>query len=91
MDGIEGLRRKIRATEEELDRLKEELRQAEASAKENGDNQQTNGEPADIPEWKWPLPAEDYERYARQLIISQVGLSGKFTTCSNQERGLVLT
>lgn len=80
MDGIEGLRRKIRATEEELDRLKEELRQAEASEAADGDLQQPNGQPTDKPAWKWPLPAEDYERYARQLIISQVGLPGESTT-----------
>lgn len=86
MDGIEGLRRKIQATEDELDRLREELRQAEASAKDNGNTQKSNGQPADIPAWKWPLPAEDYERYARQLIISQVGAPGQYTTRRRHEK-----
>ena len=85
MDEIEGLRRKIRATEEDLERLKEELRRAEASAKKKDDTHQSDGQLADTPAWKWPLTAEDYERYARQLIISQVGLPGTFAARKHHE------
>ena len=41
--------------------------------------------PNDTP-WKWPLSAEEYERYARQLIIAQVGVPGKLTSASRSFR-----
>ena len=76
MDTIESLRQRIRETEKELVRLKENLKHAEVAVQERGDNGVAVDQPADDAPWKWPLPAEDYERYARQLIISQVGVPG---------------
>lgn len=75
MDDIEALRRRVKETEQELDRLKEELRQAEAAEQATGSAEEAASQPGATP-WKWPLPAEDYERYARQLIIPQVGVPG---------------
>lgn len=28
--------------------------------------------------WQWPLEAEEYKRYGRQLILPDIGLQGKF-------------
>ncbi|SPN96620.1 related to molybdenum cofactor biosynthetic protein [Cephalotrichum gorgonifer] len=77
MSATESLRLRIQATELELDRLKEELRQAEAAEAEDLDAEASEGQPTDDTPWKWPLSADEYERYARQLIIPQVGVPGQ--------------
>lgn len=77
MGDAESLRRRIREREEELERLKEDLRQAEAAEQKNGHYQRSDDEKTEQAAWKWPLSVEDYERYARQLIISQVGVPGE--------------
>jgi hypothetical protein len=75
MGKVEELLLRVRAAEEELARLRAELQAAEDETKTHpapGPDQTTSEKP-----WKWPLPPEDYERYARQLIIPQVGVPGK--------------
>ena len=66
-DKIERLRLQIAKAEEELSNLKSELASAEAEAL-NGTSDKTP--------WKWPLAPHEYDRYGRQLILSQVGLKG---------------
>ena len=77
MDNVEELRRRIRETEQELVRLREELTQAETGEQTKGISGGSASQSVDATPWKWPLSPEDYERYARQLIISQVGVPGK--------------
>jgi adenylyltransferase and sulfurtransferase len=30
---------------------------------------------------KWPLEQEEYQRYGRQMIVPQIGLSGQYHSC----------
>ncbi|CAG7919589.1 unnamed protein product [Penicillium olsonii] len=59
-----SLRAHISATEEQLAGLKRDLANAEAqtASQENA---------------RWPLLQEEYKRYGRQMIVSQVGLQGQ--------------
>ncbi|KAJ5670890.1 MoeZ/MoeB [Penicillium longicatenatum] len=73
-----SLRAEISATEAHLVRLKSELVSAEAAANSesttpaaNRDKGQNGAEP------RWPLLPEEYGRYGRQMIVSQVGLPGQ--------------
>lgn len=75
MDTIARLRNEIEATEKELERLKAELKGAEAQAAKETSYAQNGHHADDIP-WKWPLTAGEYERYSRQLIIPHVGVPG---------------
>lgn len=68
------LREQIAKAEEELKDLREQLAQAEAYGQEQGaetGTARTNGSA-----WKWPLKAEEYDRYGRQLILPSVGIQG---------------
>jgi len=86
MDTITRLRNEIEVTEKELERLKAELKRAEAQAAKETSCVQ-NGHPEDDVPWKWPLTAGEYERYSRQLIIPQVGVPGiRFRVTTLQER-----
>lgn len=62
----ESLRAQISATEEQLAGLKRDLALAEAQTER--ENQESGG--------RWPLLPEEYKRYGRQMIVSQVGLQG---------------
>ena len=82
MDEIDVLKRQILDKETELASLRSRLREAErittdiAPSQEpelllpNSDDQPTH------PDWKWPLRADEYERYGRQLLIPEVGVKG---------------
>lgn len=65
------LRAQIAATESQLLALKQEL---EAAEKLRGETVPASSERS---ERKWPLSAEEYRRYGRQMIVSQIGLPGK--------------
>ncbi|GKT40491.1 adenylyltransferase and sulfurtransferase uba4 [Colletotrichum spaethianum] len=69
MGKIEDLRRRVAETTLELQHLNQELEQAEREAQE--------AQNAPAQPWKWPLQPEDYERYGRQLIIPNVGITGQ--------------
>ena len=62
-----SLRAQISATEEQLAGLKRDLASAEA--------QSECGNQSD--EQRWPLLQEEYKRYGRQMIVSQIGLQGR--------------
>ncbi|KAJ5522655.1 hypothetical protein N7513_013228 [Penicillium frequentans] len=74
------LRAEIAATEAQLARLKRDLVSAEDRAVANSEstspaanrNKGQNGS-----ESRWPLLPEEYGRYGRQMIVSQVGLPGQ--------------
>ncbi|POS78061.1 molybdenum cofactor synthesis protein 3 [Diaporthe helianthi] len=69
------LREQIAKADEELKDLKAQLAQAEAhehAQKTEGASGSING-----PGWKWPLKAEEYDRYGRQLILPNVGIQGQ--------------
>ena len=74
----EALRKQIAATEAELSRLKAQLAQVEAGAVTQkiesmsvADCLVTQDE-----DRKWPLLAEEYKRYGRQMIVPSVGIQG---------------
>jgi len=62
-----SLRAQITATEEQLAGLKRDLANVEAQSETLTEK---NGE------MRWPLLKEEYKRYGRQMIVSQVGLKG---------------
>ncbi|KAE8552572.1 Urmylation protein [Talaromyces marneffei ATCC 18224] len=66
-----ALRAQIAATESQLSALKQEL---EAAEKLRG---ATMPAPCNNSERKWPLSPEEYQRYGRQMIVSQIGLPGQ--------------
>lgn len=69
------LREQILKAEEELRNLREQLAQAEA---QDQDQEAENGAAStDGSAWKWPLKAEEYDRYGRQLILPNVGIQGQ--------------
>lgn len=65
-----SLRAQIAATEAQLAGLKRELQVAEQAAL-NSQSQHTDTE-----ESRWPLLAEEYRRYGRQMIVPQLGVQG---------------
>jgi adenylyltransferase/sulfurtransferase len=75
-----SLRAQITATEEQLAGLKRDLAEAEQAAQSESatiitagnERNDRNGQ-----ERRWPLLQEEYKRYGRQMIVSQVGLKGK--------------
>ncbi|OKL62044.1 Adenylyltransferase and sulfurtransferase uba4 [Talaromyces atroroseus] len=75
MENIElkcaSLRAQIAATEFQLSALKQELEATEAL---RGAPSQSSTE---CSERKWPLSAEEYKRYGRQMIVSEIGLHGQ--------------
>lgn len=80
MDNIDSkchaLRAQIAATEAQLSALKEEL---EATEKLRGVTTTETSQPSNEQSStnKWPLSLEEYKRYGRQMIVSQIGLQGK--------------
>jgi adenylyltransferase/sulfurtransferase len=73
-DTCASLRSQIAATEASLAALKGDLAHAEqaATATLSAD---TAGNKGNGPT-RWPLMPDEYRRYGRQMIVSQVGLQG---------------
>ena len=69
-----SLRAQIAATESQLSALKQEL---EATEKLHGETVPASTASSEHSERKWPLSAEEYQRYGRQMIVSQIGLPGE--------------
>jgi multidrug resistance efflux pump len=74
----EALRRQISETEAQLQRLKAQLAQVEADGPVHWGNGLSFSDEADnvIAEQKWPLSAEEYRRYGRQMIVPSLGIQG---------------
>lgn len=71
------LREQIAKAEEELRSLREQLAQAEVY--EQAHEAESTAAGVNGAAWKWPLKAEEYERYGRQLILPNVGIQGQIT------------
>ncbi|KAJ9305726.1 hypothetical protein DTO217A2_4796 [Paecilomyces variotii] len=82
MDDLEStcasLRAQITETETRLAALKRQLDSAEKTLAEKGTNE-TSAATSDGQQSprKWPLLAEEYRRYGRQMIVPQIGLQGQ--------------
>lgn len=74
------LREQIEKAEEELKNLREQLAQAEAYEQEK--EAETRTASTNGSAWKWPLKAEEYDRYGRQLILPNMGIQGQVTSPS---------
>lgn len=73
----DSLRKQIAATEEDLRRLKEQLASVEAQTSvEKSLDGFSLREPSPVTEGRWPLSAEEYKRYGRQMIVPDVGIQG---------------
>lgn len=85
----EALKKQIVETESQLARLKARLASLEAvnaleniklEDKSNDVTHENEGEKGGVDEKegdkKWPLSAEEYKRYGRQMIVPNVGLQG---------------
>ncbi|KAJ5782317.1 MoeZ/MoeB [Penicillium paradoxum] len=71
-----SLRAQISATEAQLDGLKRDLAIAEKAQSENAATTETQHD-TNADSRRWPLLPEEYKRYGRQMIVSQVGLKGQ--------------
>lgn len=75
-----SLQAQIAATEAQLAGLKRELASAQetAAANSNGvEDSDRNRHDQAKTDSRWPLLQEEYKRYGRQMIVSQVGLEGE--------------
>jgi adenylyltransferase/sulfurtransferase len=74
-----SLRAQISATEEQLAGLKRDLANAERAQSESATTTTAGNEHNDRngQARRWPLLQEEYKRYGRQMIVSQVGLKGE--------------
>lgn len=75
----EALRKQISETEAQLQILKDQLAQVEADVPADLVNGLSFSEEPDnvTREQKWPLSAEEYKRYGRQMIVPSVGIQGQ--------------
>ncbi|KAJ5121276.1 uncharacterized protein N7515_009237 [Penicillium bovifimosum] len=73
-----SLRAQITATEAQLAGLKHDLANAEQAAQsQNATSADPQHESRNGYGRRWPLLQEEYKRYGRQMIVSQVGLKGQ--------------
>jgi adenylyltransferase/sulfurtransferase len=80
----EALKKQIATTEEQLKRLKEQLVavEAQSSIGKAVDGLELGAGP--VTTGKWPLELEEYKRYGRQMIVSNIGIQGGFFGSSFQ-------
>lgn len=78
-DTCASIRAQIAATEAQLAGLKQDLQRAENQAAANSETDPAgNGsEEQNTSASPWPLLQEEYKRYGRQMIVSQIGLPGE--------------
>lgn len=74
----QALREQILATEAQLQKLKKDLAQVEASGAAQICNNLPLEESVVTPhnDRKWPLSEEEYKRYGRQMIVPSIGIEG---------------
>lgn len=81
-DEAQALRQLILATELRLENLKEELAEVETRGPRHGRGERPD-ELESLKDSKWPLTAEEYLRYGRQMIVPSIGIQGwHFNTTS---------
>ncbi|KAI0022954.1 adenylyltransferase [Xylariomycetidae sp. FL0641] len=75
----EKLRQQIAQTEKELESLRSQLAALEPEPETVAASAGSAGaEPEPPPtNWPWPLAADEYARYGRQLVLPQIGLRGQ--------------
>lgn len=75
------LREQIARAEAALKALKDQLATAESGVSTHFSSQHVTQDPVEtgkgVKQWKWPLEADEYERYGRQLILPSVGVDGE--------------
>ncbi|KAJ5331246.1 hypothetical protein N7476_001029 [Penicillium atrosanguineum] len=76
-DSCASLRTQIAAIEAQLEGLKRDLANAEAAVKSEADSTGKPHEGQNDAGNRWPLLPEEYKRYGRQMIVSQIGLRGQ--------------
>jgi adenylyltransferase/sulfurtransferase len=77
-DGVEALRNQIADAERQLQKLKEQLAKVESRGEAEGQNSQPHEKGLESgASKKWPLTAEEYTRYGRQMIVPTVGIGGQ--------------
>lgn len=82
-DEAQALRQLILATELRLENLKEELAKVETRGPRHGRAEERPDELESLKDSKWPLTAEEYLRYGRQMIVPSIGIQGRhFNTTS---------
>ncbi|KAL1852273.1 Urmylation protein [Paecilomyces lecythidis] len=73
-----SLRLQITETETRLAALKRQLDSAEKTLAQQGTNENPSARPEEQQSSRrWPLFAEEYRRYGRQMIVPQIGLQGQ--------------
>ena len=72
---VKELEADIARVETELQGLNAQL--AEARKREHEAESASAQKP-----WKWPLKADEYDRYARQLILPTIGIEGTYALSS---------
>jgi adenylyltransferase/sulfurtransferase len=73
----EALRNQIANAERQVQKLKERLADVESRGKAEGQNSQPHEKGLDSgASKKWPLTAEEYTRYGRQMIVPTIGIEG---------------
>lgn len=80
-ESVQQLREQIAKAEEELRSLREQLAQAEVY--EQAQEAESFAAAVNGSACKWPLKAEEYDRYGRQLILPNVGIQGQVTLPSH--------
>lgn len=74
-----SLRAQIAETEAQLAGLKRDLAYAEKAAAVTSEAAGEKNGATDGAGRRWPLLPEEYRRYGRQMIVSQVGLEGELS------------
>jgi hypothetical protein len=72
----EVLKKQILETEAQLKRLKDQLAQVETGSIEHDVNGLRLSDSPVTQDRKWPLSAEEYKRYGRQMIVPSIGIRG---------------
>ncbi|CAK7210725.1 hypothetical protein SBRCBS47491_000875 [Sporothrix bragantina] len=71
------LRRRIAAAEAGLQSLRQQLAQAEVDEVDEADEAEEKKPQHTANDNKWPLAEQEYDRYARQLILPSIGVAGQ--------------
>lgn len=76
----------IQGLEDKLKGLKRQLAEADVDQPVNNPSTAVAEHPPERPtalkeedDWSWPLDAEEYKRYGRQMIMPEIGLEGSLS------------